>query len=382
MRSLLARFSSSFASLLAFAGKIFLWALLFPFTTLYRMIVWVRAMLYAYGWLKSYSTKRCMVISVGNLRVGGTGKTPMIAALIDTFLEWGFLPHELMVLSSGYGRRTRGWRMASEKDTPQTIGDEACLILSRYKHIRFCVARNYGKAMAYILRLPDPPKVVLVDDGFQNMTLKPHLSLVLTAFTHPYWKDTLLPYGRLREPPSALRRAHALILSKCPKDLSYSQKELLRKKAHRPHSLPLLFSHIDYEKPVPWSLEAKKQDQCPRCVVLVTALATTTSLRQYLKQQQYDIAYHFCFRDHFHYSLPALKRVTKRFVSLKHAKALLCTEKDFVKIHTWMKTDAQWEKFPWYYLPIHMRMQDEKKTWQKLLTHAVKDIVPLPIPPK
>ena len=263
MRSLLARFSSSFASLLAFAGKIFLWAFLFPFTTLYRMIVWVRAMLYAYGWLKSYYTKRCMVISVGNLRVGGTGKTPMIAALIDTFLEWGFLPHELMVLSSGYGRRTRGWRMASENDTPQTIGDEACLILRRYKHIRFCVARNYGKAMAYILRLPDPPKVVLVDDGFQNMTLKPHLSIVLSAFTHPYWKDTLLPYGRLREPPSALRRAHALILSKCPKDLSYSQKELLTQESTSTAFPTASFLAYRLRKACPVELGSKKTRPVP-----------------------------------------------------------------------------------------------------------------------
>lgn len=184
--------------------------LLQPFAALYRAGWWGRVQLYRTGLLKRAEFS-VPVISIGNLSVGGTGKSPMVEYLLRS------LPGEQMAtLSRGYGRTTHGYRLAGPADTAATIGDEPFQFFRQFPDVAVAVGEERALAIPQLMMDKPDTTLILMDDSFQHLPVQPDLSILLTTFDRPFWHDYLLPAGRLREPRAAAARADILIVTKCP----------------------------------------------------------------------------------------------------------------------------------------------------------------------
>lgn len=222
--------------------------LLAPLSILYGIGSGVYHGLYNKGILKSYFSS-IPTICVGNIAAGGTGKTPMVEALLEHFS-----PHyKVAVLSRGYKRKTRGMVVASPHSSASEIGDEPYQMRQKYPEAIFVVSTNRRKALHYLEALPekDRPNLIILDDGFQHRAVSPFLSIVLTSFHHPYFEDKLLPWGRLREAPSSLCRSHCVVVTKCPADLSITERKLFARKLGPFKNRPTFFATIHYGEPYP-----------------------------------------------------------------------------------------------------------------------------------
>ncbi|HRN99310.1 MAG TPA: tetraacyldisaccharide 4'-kinase, partial [Flavobacterium sp.] len=203
----------------------FLRKLLFPLAILYGFVTALRNMLYDRGWLQSVSFD-VPVIAVGNLSVGGTGKSPMVEYLIRLLQP----DYRIAVLSRGYKRQTHGFRLASKNDSAETLGDEPFQFYKKFPAIRVAVDADRVRGIKSLLNLPDAPQVILLDDAFQHRRVKAGYYIVLTAYGDLYADDFMLPTGNLREGWRGAKRANCIVVTKCPSNLSDAEQDLIRKK--------------------------------------------------------------------------------------------------------------------------------------------------------
>jgi tetraacyldisaccharide 4'-kinase len=190
--------------------------LLLPVAWLYEGITRLRNWLYDKGYKKSTSFP-LPVISVGNLTVGGTGKTPHVEYLVRLLKD----QRQLVTLSRGYGRQTKGFLIADEQANAATIGDEPMQFYQKFGHqIKVAVGEKRVPAIEQILRLYPKTEIILLDDAFQHRAVRPCFSILLSDYHRPFYTDFVLPAGRLRESRKGAGRADAVIFSKCPQNLS------------------------------------------------------------------------------------------------------------------------------------------------------------------
>ena len=188
---------------------------------LYFLITWCRNKLYDWGILKSVSFD-LPVICVGNLNVGGTGKTPTIEYLIELLKD----NYRIATLSRGFKRKSRGFILAGKDASPELIGDEPYQFLSKYQDIHVAVDSNRRRGIENLtVGTFELPEVILLDDAFQHRRVRAGLNILLTAYDHLYINDILLPTGNLREPRSGANRAEIIIVTKCPGNLSEEDKQ-------------------------------------------------------------------------------------------------------------------------------------------------------------
>ncbi len=193
--------------------KIHKW--LYPVSWLYGAVVIIRNKLFDWGLFRSKSFD-VPVICVGNLSVGGTGKTPHTEYLIKLLHD----KYQVAVLSRGYKRRTQGYVLATPQSTARTIGDEPYQMYTKFPSVTLAVDENRCHGIEKLLALKKPAvDVVLLDDAFQHRYVKPGLSILLTDYHRLFCDDALLPAGRLREPVSGKNRAQIIIVTKCPQDI-------------------------------------------------------------------------------------------------------------------------------------------------------------------
>jgi len=219
--------------------------LLFFLTPLYYLITVVRNILYD---LSFYKTTKFQVptIGIGNLAVGGTGKSPMVEYLIDLLSK----KYSIATLSRGYGRNTKSFIIANEKSTHSDIGDEPLQFYNKYNNIIVCVDNNRVNGINNLLQINKPPGVILLDDCFQHRKLTLGLSILLTDYSNLFSNDYVLPFGNLREPASSSRRADIVIVTKCPKNIDEIRKNKIKNKLNLKLSQKLFFSSIEYSKSV------------------------------------------------------------------------------------------------------------------------------------
>ena len=191
--------------------------LLFPFSVLYGIVVYFRNRFYDWGVFKSKSYKTA-IICVGNLSLGGTGKTPMIELLIGLLRN----THKVAVLSRGYKRKSHGFVLANVNSTVEDLGDEPYQIFSKFLDVTVAVDSDRQNGIA-ILERDIKPDVILLDDGFQHRKVKPGLSILLTSFTSLYSNDWYLPTGKLRDSRREAQRADFIIVTKNPVDSKEAQ---------------------------------------------------------------------------------------------------------------------------------------------------------------
>ena len=322
--------------------------LLFFLTPLYYLITVVRNILYD---LSFYKTTKFQVptIGIGNLAVGGTGKSPMVEYLIDLLSK----KYIIATLSRGYGRNTKSFIIANEKSTHSDIGDEPLQFYNKYNNIIVCVDNNRVNGINNLLQINKPPGVILLDDCFQHRKLTLGLSILLTDYSNLFSNDYVLPFGNLREPASSSRRADIVIVTKCPKNIDEIRKNKIKNKLNLKLSQKLFFSSIEYSKSVIFNnTKTQFNNFIKDKFILVTGLASSDHIVDYLANNKCDFE-HKEFNDHHDYIL-------KDFEKVNSSLNILTTEKDYAKLIKILP------KRKIYYLPITVNI-DSNKLFDKLI---------------
>lgn len=302
--------------------------LLLPFSILYGLGVALRNAFYNTGLLKSVEFS-LPVISVGNLTVGGAGKTPHTEYLIQLLKE----DIKLATMSRGYGRKTRGFFIAEEHHSAVEIGDEPLQYLRKYDDIVVSVSESRALGIPKLLSEYPDIQTILLDDAFQHRSVKPGLNILLTEYSKPYYKDFLLPTGRLREWATASKRADIIIVSKCPLELKKETMHSMKKKLRLGDHQKLFFSYYHYDRiynifnPV----ETARLENFDTCLI-VSAIAQTDYMIEYLDSMGLDVR-DISFEDHHRFTNYEIARMIKVFQEIESGnKVLLTTEKDAMRL--------------------------------------------------
>lgn len=294
--------------------------LLIPIVPVYYIVTWLRNKFYDYGIFKSI-TYEIPLIAVGNLSVGGTGKTPMIEYLIR------LLGSEFRVatLSRGYKRQSSGFVLADPAATASQIGDEPFQFYKKFPNIKVSVDADRRRGISNLLQLKDKPQVILLDDAYQHRKVKAGFYILLTAFDHLYANDILLPTGNLREPRQGANRAQAIVVTKCPPDLNGNQKQNIIENLKPLSHQPVFFSSISYAQQISNGIDHKDLEFLKsKTFSLVTGIANAQPLIDFLKSKDLKFE-HLNFPDHHEFNDTELKTLQKK-------SFILTTEKDFVRL--------------------------------------------------
>jgi tetraacyldisaccharide 4'-kinase len=318
--------------------------LLLPFAMLYDVVMNIRNKLYDRKTWPSVSFD-IPVIGIGNLAVGGTGKTPMTEHLIRLLSA----QNKIVTLSRGYGRKTKGFRLANRQDNASTIGDEPYQMYKKFSPtINVAVGEERALAIPTILQELTETDVIVMDDAFQHRKVNPGLSILLTEYSRPFYDDHVLPYGRLREGPEGAKRADAIVITKCPPHLE--EEEMMKmERAIREYSIkPVFFSKIRYGEPVSFGDTAMKFSSK---VILISAIANSRTLEDYVRKN-YALEKHFSYRDHYAITAADINEVEALLKKYPDGTiSILTTEKDMVKMER-DELKPFVSRLPLFYLPI------------------------------
>lgn len=317
--------------------------LLYPFVPVYFAVTWVRNKCYDIG-LKPSVSFDIPVICVGNLSVGGTGKTPMIEYLIKLLKD----DYKVATLSRGYKRKTKGFQLADERSSADTLGDEPFQFYSKFKNdIKVAVDADRVHGIKTLQLIEESPEIILLDDAFQHRNVKAGFNILLTTYTDRFTKDCLLPAGNLRESIGGAKRANIIVVTKCPKDLSNIEMDLIVKEINPKKYQHIFFSSINYANWVT-SFNATKSIDVLKDFTLVTGIANAKPLVKYLKDKNLNFE-HLNFKDHYHFTKNDHDILSKK-------QLVITTEKDFMRLQN---VSSLKEKL--FYLPIQVHMNDAKK---------------------
>lgn len=309
--------------------------ILFPFAILYGFITSIRNFLFDRGILKSYSFE-LPIIAVGNLSVGGTGKTPQIEYLIRLLEE----RYAIATLSRGYKRKSTGFVLASANETAATLGDEPFQFYQKFPSSQVAVDADRKNGIEQLLTQEKKPQVILLDDAFQHRKVKAGFYIMLTAYNDLFLDDFLLPTGNLRESRGGAQRANVIVVTKCPSTLSEVAQTQIKEKIKRYSKASVYFSSIAYDvavysKTTSISVSEIQQSDC----VLLAGIAKPASFFDYLKNTN---SVCLTYPDHHHFSDSDIQRIKQQAGD----KMIVTTEKDYVRL----KDSILQEQL--YYLPI------------------------------
>jgi tetraacyldisaccharide 4'-kinase len=337
-----------------------------PVAAVYGTIMRLRNFFYERGWRKSFEFD-FPIISVGNLSVGGTGKTPHIEYLINMCLRNNLKPS---VLSRGYDRETYGYRMATIGDDARTIGDEPVLVKRKYPELTVVVCEKRAMAVPRLLAEGPDTDVILLDDAYQHRALKPGLNLLLTSFNRPFWKDKLLPAGRLREPWSEQKRADLLILTKCPDGLSSSAREGVMGKVNLGRDKSeVFFTGIGYG--IPLHITASHQAVLGRGhdVLLLCGIADPVPLIDHLEGMVGRVNV-MRFRDHHRFTRKDLRALRREFDAMQSSnKVIITTEKDATRL---LLLEEDWDTWPLYVQPMSIHFLEGEERFEERVMSFVR----------
>ena len=328
--------------------------LLLPVVPVYFLVTWLRNKLYDLG-IKNSTAYNFPVICVGNLSVGGTGKTPMIEYLIRLLKS----EHHVATLSRGYKRQSTGFVIADKNATANTVGDEPFQFYQKFEDVIVSVDADRVHGISQLIALQNPPEVVLLDDAFQHRSVKAGFHILLTSFDDLYTDDILLPTGNLREPRQGAERADVIVVTKCPEDVSEETKQEIKRKINPLRHQEVFFGSIAYansirNKEIHIDLETLKSQP----FTLVTGIANPKPLVAYLRTLGLQFE-HLKFKDHHEFNESELK-------ILKQKHLIVTTEKDMMRLRPhFNRSDAI------YYLPIEMNI-DRPSEFDTLVSRFVK----------
>ena len=316
----------------------FIRKLLFPFAILYGVITSIRNFLFDKGILKSYSFD-LPIIAVGNLSVGGTGKTPQIEYLIRLLS-----PHyKVATLSRGYKRDSKGFILANANANAKLLGDEPFQFFEKFKNIQVAVDADRKNGIEQLLSQKEKPQVILLDDAFQHRKVSAGFYILLTSYSELYSQDFILPMGDLRESRNGAKRANIVIVTKCPATLSIEKQDSIRNKLNLSDMQELYFTFIAYDECV---FGENQQINVSEIMVssklLVAGIAKPEPFFDYLKNEN-DVC--LSFPDHHNFSDKDILEINK----LAQNKIIITTEKDYMRLKGKLPSNQL------FYLPIQSK---------------------------
>lgn len=342
--------------------------LLLPFAGLYGLITLTRNALFDLKIIPS-TEFRLPLICVGNLAVGGTGKTPHIEMLVEGLSK----KYSLAVLSRGYKRKSKGFVLADENSDAGQIGDEPCQIKNKFPHIMVAVSEDRVKGIEKLLQLDPSPQVILLDDAFQHRRVKAGLSILLDEFSRPWANDYLMPAGRLREPVIGKKRAQLILISKTPEGIDQKVKAQRAKKLKALPGQQVFFTGMNADEPLPvFKTEASLPESKKTFVLLVSGIAKPGTISPMLPGHL-EIADEMHFPDHHNYTREDIVKIVNAFHSIEQKeKIILTTGKDTMKFRSFEKEFSSVAgKF--FYLPVRVSIQDNaEKAFFKIIQDYVE----------
>jgi len=364
--------------------------MLIPFSWLYGLGVWVRNKMFDMGQKKSYSFEEHVpVICVGNLAVGGTGKTPHTEYIVELLHRNGIGP--IAVLSRGYKRHSEGFQIAMPRDeavedkkiTASLLGDESYQLYRKYPFLIVAVDVDRVHGIEQLLSMPERPAVIILDDAMQHRYVKPGLTICLTSYSRILYKDMLLPAGRLREPAGNVTRADVVIVTKCPGALRREEETEITANLPTRLEQPIFYSAYRYGQLVNLATGEPCDIEHSSEVLIVAGIADPKVMEDYV-HKHYRLLDIFTFGDHHHFSDKDIQQIQERLDSVNGAgfitndsgkkAVIITTEKDAARLvdHPAV-TEALRKRI--YYLPteVFFLQKQEEKFDQMLLDYVNRD---------
>ncbi|TDW97570.1 tetraacyldisaccharide 4'-kinase [Dinghuibacter silviterrae] len=322
--------------------------ILLPVACIYGAVVWVRNKLFDRNILKGASFN-LPLICVGNLSVGGTGKSPMTEYLLRLLQD----RYQVATLSRGYKRKTRGYILAGDGTTALDIGDEPMLFHLKFPKVAVAVGEERLVAIPQLLQDRPGTQVVILDDAYQHRAIQPGFNILLTDYNNLYTRDFYLPTGDLRDHKCAARRAQVIVVTKCPPGLSEEERAAVTQELHPREGQRVFFATLEYGQPYhiidnhPCPLEKDME------VLLVCGIANPKPLKAYLEAETASFEVQ-AYNDHHIFTIDDLRAMRRRFEQMSSGKKiLLTTEKDGVRL---LKFQQELENLPLFVLPVRHRI--------------------------
>jgi len=338
-----------------------LWSyLLSPLAALYGAVTRGRNYLYDSGKLRSHAFD-LPVIVVGNLTVGGTGKSPMVELILEDLVQAGFSPG---MISRGYGRKSSGFKLLEKGMDADQAGDEPLQIFERFEaKVPVAVCADRVMAVPELLSLHPEIDVLVLDDAYQHRRILGDCQIVLSDYARLFYQDQLMPMGRLREPIEGIRRADMVVVTKCPADLPRARQQEIRRAIQllAQKDLPVFFAYLHYAQARP--LFGSEVLAAESKIVAACGLARPQAFRSYL-EDHYQLLDFFSFRDHYPYFPRDFKRLASAVRT--HDAALITTEKDAVKWKS-SRLAALAKELPVHVLPVKHEFFDGQEAFFKKL---------------
>ncbi|MEO7210224.1 MAG: tetraacyldisaccharide 4'-kinase [Chitinophagaceae bacterium] len=338
--------------------------ILLPVSIIYGLVIYARNYLYDKKILRAVKFN-FPIICVGNLVMGGTGKSTMVEFLIE------FLRHEMNVatLSRGYKRRTKGYILASEKTSALEIGDEPMQFHVKYPGISVAVCEDRLVAVPQILQDCPATNVIVLDDAFQHRAIDAGLNILLTQYGDLYTHDFFLPSGDLRDEKASAKRANIIVVTKCPANITIEEKKSIEKDLRLEDKQTIYFTTLEHGVPYHILTKAEKLLSLEEEVLLVCGIANPEPLKKYLEENTAAF-YQLHFSDHHIYSIDDLKGISKKFEQMQsRQKFILTTEKDAVRL---IKFENTLIDLPFYVLPVRNRfLFDEEEKFKFVIKQYI-----------
>lgn len=339
---------------------------LFPFSLLYGLIIIARNRLFDTKIIRSTSFN-LPVICVGNLSVGGTGKSPMVEYLIGNLIHY----HRVATLSRGYKRKTKGYALAGVNTTALEIGDEPMQFHIKFPGVAVAVGEERIVAIPQLLHDRPDTQVIILDDAFQHRAIRAGLNILLTEYNNLFTRDFFLPTGDLRDERSSYKRAHIIIVTKCPSGLSFTDKEKVVKEINPLPHQKVFFTCIQYGSLYHIITKENKQLTTSDEVLMVCGIANPHPLKAYLGENS-KAYYQMLFNDHHIFTIDDLNKITAQFKEIEdNKKIILTTEKDAVRL---VKFQQELQHIPLYVLPISINfLFDEAIEFNNMVTGFINE---------
>jgi tetraacyldisaccharide 4'-kinase len=340
--------------------------LLFPFSLVYLLVIWIRNKLYDKNFFKSVSFN-LPLICVGNIAVGGTGKSPMVEYLVRILKN----DYAVATLSRGYKRKTRGYALANERSTALEIGDEPMQFYLKFPDVAVSVGEQRLEAIPQLLHDRPETQVIILDDAFQHRAIRAGLNILLVECGNLFTRDWYLPTGDLRDERRSYKRADVMVITKTPPELTWEQRLEVINEIRPLDTQQVFFSTIKYGKAYHIITGELTEINEEMEVLLVTGIANPRPLKKLLQ----DIAgtyYLMSFNDHHIFTIDDLKEIIKRFQAITSGtKIIVTTEKDAVRL---IKFENALKALPVYVMPIEQQfLFDEANKFNDLVLSFINN---------
>jgi tetraacyldisaccharide 4'-kinase len=333
--------------------------ILFPISLLYGFIIYIRNRLYDYKIFKSNHFD-VPIISIGNITVGGTGKTPHIEYLVD-FLKSEF---KLATLSRGYKRKTKGFILSNKNSTAEEIGDEPRQIKQKFPNISVAVDADRTNGINQLLKHNKDLDVILLDDAYQHRKVSVNLSILLIEYSRPIDKDFMLPLGDLREQAFEKQRANIIIITKSSKDLKPIDRRVIFNNLKSYPYQHVFFTTFDYGEinPVFNSLLKPSNNEAYKGfeILLVSGIANPRPLKEYIAENISKNIIELEYSDHYNFKESDFLNIKQKFNSIdSDKKIIITTEKDAMRLQKFSNI-AEDLKDSFFYIPIKVKFLNDR----------------------